>query len=152
MLCAALLLSSCTAPPPPEPAEAPAAVEQEEPLPRFWTGAFTMVEAEGARVGLRQFTLVLGGGGPNHFRATRVCYSREGRLLRRGEVWLVESGGVRADPACLSAPRGHPGFPEGLFEHRAIILSPPGPQRWIGEDGARWLYLQNPAAPPVPRS
>jgi|GEM_PF-4660203 len=154
----ALLIAGCVAPraqetgaaavavPAPPPAHA-----QEEPLPRHWLGAFTMVQVGSTTAGARQFRLVLGAAGPNHFVATRGCYSIEGRLLRRGDLWLVEAPeGVRADRQCLEATGGHPGSPDRLFEHRAIRLSAPGGERWIEEGGVRWLYLQNPAAPPPP--
>ena len=146
------LLAACAAQPPvlPEDRQPTAAPVADQPIPAFWTGAFTMVEANGARVGPGQFRLELGRQGPNHFRATRGCYIREGWLKRRGEVWIVEPrGDVRADPRCLATSVGAAqGSPGNLFEHRAVTLSPSGRERWISEGNARWLYIMNPPSPP----
>jgi hypothetical protein len=109
-----------------------------------------MVEAPAGTAAVRQFTLILGRDGPISFIARRGCFSREGRLLLRGTAWLVETdGGVRTDAECLRRGLGAPGFPQALFEHRAITFSPPG-QRWIAENGLRWTYLPNPSSPPPP--
>lgn len=148
----AVLLAGCLGAPAPAPqAGAPRAQVAEEPLPAYWVGAFTMVQTDSGFAGNRQFQLILGREGPNHFVARRGCYSHEGLLKRRGELWLVESSGpVRADEQCLATPDIHPGSPEQLFQHRSVMLSPPGQQRWIAEGSARWIYLQNPSAPPAP--
>lgn len=120
-------------------------------MPAHWRGAFTMVQVPSGMAATRQFQLVLGRDGPNAFTARRGCYFRQGRLLRRGDVWLVETEGeVRADAECLRRGLGAPGFPQALFEHRAVAFSPPGGDRWIAENGLRWLYLQNPSSPPPP--
>ena len=162
---AALLLAACAAapvriaePPPARNAESTEAPAEavEEPLPAHWLGVFTMVETPTGTAGRGQFQLRLGQQGPNHFYARRGCYIRDGWLKRRGGEWLVEpSGAVRADEQCLADPNAFKGFAEGLFEHRAIMLSPPGERHWIAEGGARWTYLPNPAAaplqPPAPR-
>ncbi len=136
------------APPPlPEPA-APAVVQA---LPRHWIGVFTMVEANGVRAGAAQFQLRLGLEAPNHFRAIRGCYTQQGFLEPRGGAWAVrQRGGIQVDEQCLARQVGlGRGSPEGLFQHREIVLSPPGPL-WIAEGNARWTYLPNPAAPPLP--
>ena len=148
-----LLLAACAAAPAPVAEPEPARVPPnavEEPLPAHWRGVFTMVETPTATAGRGQFQLRLGQQGPNHFYARRGCYIRDGWLRRRGGEWLVEPrGAVRADDHCLADPNAFKGFPEGLFEHRAIALSPPGPH-WIAEGGGRWTYLPNPAAPTLP--
>ena len=132
----------------PEPP--PPARPSEEPLPGHWIGAFTKVESRNAPV-TPQFRLELGREAPNHFRATRGCYSQQGWLKRRGEVWIVEQrGGIHVDEHCMATSLHHKGSAEGLFQHRAVTLSPPGPERWIAEGPGRWLYLQNPAEPPRP--
>jgi hypothetical protein len=135
--------------PPPLPAPpAPAA----EALPKHWIGVFTMVEANGVRAGGGQFQLRLGLEAPNHFRAIRGCYSQQGWLDRRDGTWAVrQRGGIQVDEQCLARQTGlAKGSPEGLFQHREIVLSPPGPPLWIAEGDSRWLYLPNPAAPPLP--
>lgn len=132
--------------PQPYASEAAAA---EEPLPPHWTGAFTMVETENVPAGREQFRLTLRVGSPNYFRAERGCYTQEGYLRRRGGEWVVQRrGGIQVDDRCLAAPGVFKGSPEGLFQHRAVTLSPPG-RRWIAEGDARWTYLPNPAAPPL---
>lgn len=122
----------------------------EAPLPSHWIGAFTMVETQNVPAGREQFRLTLSVGTSNHFRAERGCYSQQGYLHYRGGEWVVQRrGGIQADGACLAAPGAYRGSPEGLFQHRAVTLSPPGAQRWIAEGNARWTYLANPAAPPA---
>jgi hypothetical protein len=151
-----LALAACQpkpepAPPPPQEPEPPApAVAQG--LPRHWTGIFTMVEANGARAGAGQFQLRLGLEAPNHFRAIRGCYTQQGFLEPRDGAWAVrQRGGIQVDEQCLARQVGlGRGSPEGLFQHREIILSPPGGPLWIAEGDARWTYLPNPSPPPLP--
>jgi hypothetical protein len=149
-----LMLAACQpgdepVPAPAPQAEAPAA---EQGLPRHWIGVFTMVEAQGVPAGAGQFQLRLGLEAPNHFRAIRGCYTQQGFLQPRGGAWVVRRrGDIQVDEQCLARQVGQAkGSPEGLFQHREIVLSPPGGRRWIAEGGARWVYLQNPAAPPLP--
>jgi hypothetical protein len=131
----------------PEP-PAPSAVQS---LPRHWIGVFTMVEVNGVSAGAGQFQLRLGLEAPNHFRAIRGCYTQQGFLEPRDGSWVVrQRGGIQVDEQCLARQVGlGKGSPEGLFQHREIVFSPPG-QRWIAEGDARWTYLPNPAAPPLP--
>jgi hypothetical protein len=148
-----LALVACQPKSEPEPAAAPPPDQAvDRSLPRHWTGVFTMVEAEGVRAGARQFQLRLGLEAPNHFRAIRGCYTQQGWLEPKDGRWIVrQRGGIQADEQCLARQVGlGRGSPEGLFQHREITLSPPGGQFWIGEGDARWLYLPNPAAPPLP--
>jgi hypothetical protein len=137
--------------PPPPPLPAPPA-PAEQPLPRHWVGVFTMVEANGVRAGGGQFQLRLGLEAPNHFRAIRGCYTQQGSLHHRDGVWVVrQRGGIQVDEQCLARQAGPAkGSPEGLFQHREIVLSPPGAPLRIAEGEGRWLYLPNPAAPPLP--
>src|SRR3954468_4234151 len=122
-------------------------------LPPHWIGTFTMVAVDGAPAGRNQFQLRLGLEAPNHFRAQRGCYTQQGSLLRSGEAWIVQRrGDIQIDRQCLARAGTAAGSPEGLFQHRNIILSPPGDRLWIAEAGRRWTYLPNPAAilPPPP--
>jgi len=140
----ASLLGACTAQQ--QPSAMPSAAEAGEALPPHWVGSFTLVETRGTPFP-GQAQLALGRGGPDHFRATRGCYSREGRLRREGARWRVEyRGGVQIDQQCLAGPLAK-GSAAGLFEHRTIAFSPPG-ERWIEENGARWIYIMNPPSPP----
>jgi hypothetical protein len=147
ILAAAAALAGCTterAPGPQETVEAPT----QEPLPTAWVGAFTMVQAPPGVHEQAQFHLALSL--PNRFRARRDCHVYEGRLEPAGEFWHVRPDGpIKADQACVEQSRGHAqGVPEGLFPHRTIRFSLEGGQRWIIEGDKRWLYIQNPAAPP----
>lgn len=132
----------------PEP-PAPAAAQA---VPRHWTGVFTMVEAKGVRVGAGQFQLRMGLEGPNHFRAIRGCYTQQGWLEPQGGAWVVrQRGAIQVDEQCLARQVGlGRGSPEGLFQHRQIVLSPPDAPPWISEGDSRWTYLPNPAAAPLP--
>jgi hypothetical protein len=136
----------------PLPPAAEPAVQAEPPLPSHWVGVFTMVEANGVFAGAGQFQLRLGREAPNHFRAIRGCYTQQGSLHQRGGSWVVrQRGAIQVDEQCLARATGlGRGSPEGLFQHREIVLSPPGGQLWIAEGNARWLYLPNPSAPPLP--
>lgn len=136
-------------PPPPLPEPPPPASAQA--LPRHWIGVFTMVEANGVSAGAGQFQLRLGLEAPNHFRAIRGCYTQQGFLEPRGGSWAVrQRGSIQVDEQCLARQAGlGRGSPEGLFQHREVVFSPPG-QRWIAEGNARWTYLPNPAAAPLP--
>jgi hypothetical protein len=111
-----------------------------------------MVEANGVSAGAGQFQLRLGLEAPNHFRAIRGCYTQQGWLHYRGGLWTVrQRGGIQVDEQCLARQTGlGRGSPDGLFQHREIVLSPPGGQLRIEEGSERWLYLPNPAAPPLP--
>lgn len=137
--------------PPPPPLPEPPAPAADEPLPRHWIGVFTMVEANGVGAGAGQFQLRMGREAPNHFRAVRGCYTQQGWLEARGGVWVVrQRGGIQVDEQCLARQTGlGRGSPDGLFQHREIVLSPPG-QLWIAEGDKRWTYLPNPSAPPLP--
>lgn len=154
-----LALAACqpkaepAAAPEPPPLPAPPAPAVDQALPRHWTGVFTMVEANGVSAGGGQFQLRLGLEGPNHFRAIRGCYTQQGSLHHRDGVWVVrQRGGIQVDEQCLARQAGPAkGSPEGLFQHREIVLSPPGGPLWIGEGDTRWLYLPNPTAAPLPR-
>jgi hypothetical protein len=144
-------LAGC-APAPAEP-EAPAAEQRalQTSVPPHWIGTFTMVGVDGAPAGRGQFQLRLGLEAPDHFRAQRGCYTQQGRLLPSGKAWIVQRRGeIQIDRQCLARAGPGGGSPEGLFQHRAIVLSPPGEGLWISEAGHRWTYLPNPAAPPVP--
>ncbi len=151
-----LALAACQpkADPAPVPPPLPAAPAQglAQALPKHWTGVFTMVEANGVRAGGGQFQLRLGLEAPNHFRAIRGCYTQQGFLEPRDGIWAVrQRGGIQVDEQCLARQTGlAKGSPEGLFQHREIVLSPPGGPLWIAEGDSRWLYLPNPAAPPLP--
>ncbi len=136
----------------PAPLAAPPAPPVEQALPRHWIGVFTMVEANGVRAGGGQFQLRLGLEAPNHFRAVRGCYTQQGSLHHRGGLWVVrQRGGIQVDEQCLARQAGPArGSPDGLFQHREIVLSPPGGPLVIAEGDSRWLYLPNPAAPPLP--
>ena len=111
-----------------------------------------MVEANGVSAGAGQFQLRMGREAPNYFRAIRGCYTQHGWLEPQDGLWVVRHrGGVQVDEQCLARQTGlGRGSPEGLFQHREIVLSPPGGQFWISEGDARWTYLPNPAAPPLP--
>ncbi|HEY0130154.1 MAG TPA: hypothetical protein VGB57_02030, partial [Allosphingosinicella sp.] len=147
----ALVACQPKAEPAPPPLPEPPAPAVAKALPRHWTGVFTMVEASGVRAGAGQFQLRLGLEAPNHFRAIRGCYTQQGFLEPRDGVWTVrQRGGIQVDEQCLARQVGlGRGSPEGLFQHREIVLSPPG-QLWIAEGNARWTYLPNPSAPPLP--
>jgi hypothetical protein len=111
-----------------------------------------MVEAKGVRVGAGQFQLRMGLEGPNHFRAIRGCYTQQGWLEPQGGAWVVrQRGAIQVDEQCLARQVGlGRGSPEGLFQHRQIVLSPPDAPPWISEGDSRWTYLPNPAAAPLP--
>ncbi|HEX9963794.1 MAG TPA: hypothetical protein VGB04_02290 [Allosphingosinicella sp.] len=148
-----LALVACQPKAEPEPVPAPLPEQVvERSLPRHWTGVFTMVEANGVRAGAGQFQLRLGREGPNHFRAIRGCYTQQGWLEPLENRWIVrQRGGIQVDEQCLARQTGlGKGSPEGLFQHREIVLSPPGGPLRIAEGNARWLYLPNPSAPPLP--
>jgi hypothetical protein len=138
--------------PVPPPLPAPPAPDVVQALPKHWIGVFTMVEAKGVRAGGGQFQLRLGLEAPNHFRAIRGCFTQQGFLDHRDGIWVVrQRGGIQVDEQCLARQSGPAkGSPDGLFQHREIVLSPPGGPLWITEGDGRWLYLPNPAAPPLP--
>jgi hypothetical protein len=146
--CAPTPVAVAEPPPPPSPAE--------EPLPSHWIGAFSMVDSRNAPV-TPQYQIELGRRAPNFFRARRGCYTQEGWLKRRGEVWIVEKrGGIQVDRQCLVDHPGAPGSPDKLFDHREVTLSPPGGERWIAEGAGRWIFIMNPPSqprmqPPDPR-
>lgn len=147
-------LAACQpkAEPPPPPLPEPPARATAQAVPGHWVGVFTMVEAAGVRASADQFQLRMGLAAPNHFRATRGCYSQQGFLEPRGGVWIVrQRGAIQADEQCLARQVGLArGSPDGLFQHREIVLSPPGAPLRIAEGEASWLYLPNPAAAPLP--
>jgi hypothetical protein len=162
LFCPLLALAACQpkaepapAPPfplPPAPLPEPPAPAVEQALPKHWIGDFTMVEAKGVWAGSGQFQLRMGLEAPNHFRAIRGCYTQQGSLDHRDGTWVVrQRGGIQVDEQCLARQVGlGKGSPEGLFQHREIVLSPPGGRLWISEGAARWTYLPNPSAPPLP--
>jgi hypothetical protein len=145
------LLPGCAASDAPEAPPPEAAAVIRASVPPHWIGTFTMVAVDGRPAGPDQFQLRLGLEGPDHFRAQRGCYTQQGSLAPQGSAWIVRRrGDIQVDRQCLARAGTAAGSPDGLFEHRTIILSPPGEGYWIAEGGRRWTYLPNPRAPIPP--